>query len=118
METRPSEEERLQVGSFAAHSTRGVIRDPRMRRKAMLALLLLAVVMVIGGASVLRDFLNPREHGIRFILFWLACAWFTVTALLLALFDMLMVRADARKKESGLRKRIDGAPRDTSGEDI
>jgi hypothetical protein len=32
-------------------------------------------------------------------LYWLVCAWLTLTAILLALFDILVVRAQARKAE-------------------
>jgi hypothetical protein len=110
METRPPEQESLKVGSFATHSARGLIRDPQMRRKAMFTLLAIAVLMVIAGATILQDFLNPREHAIRFILFWLACAWFTITSLLLALFDALMSRAQARATQRMLREQMLGNP--------
>jgi hypothetical protein len=111
METGPPEgEESLKVGSFATHSARGVIRDPGTRRKTMFALLFVAVLMVIAGATVLQEFLNPREHAIRFILFWLACAWLTITSLLLALFDVLMARAQARAAQRMLREQMRGNP--------
>ncbi|MBA2271916.1 MAG: hypothetical protein H0W20_15170 [Chthoniobacterales bacterium] len=110
METGPPEEESLKVGSFATHSARGVIRDPRVRRKTMFALLAIAVLMVITGATVLQEFLNPRDHAIRFILFWLACGWVTITSLLLALFDVLMARAQARAARRMLREQMLGDP--------
>ena len=62
----------------------------------MLAVLILAVLMVISGSTFLEAALHPREHLMRFLLFWLICAWLTVTALLLALFDLLLVRAAGR----------------------
>ena len=55
-----------------------------------------AVLMLIAGTTFLQDLLNPREHAVRFIFYWLTCAWFTLGTLLLALFDALMVRAQAR----------------------
>ena len=117
METRPPDKN-FKVGSFAAHSARGIIRDAGTRRKMMFALLFVAVLMVITGASVLQDFLNPREHALRFILFWLACAWFTITSLLLALFDALMARAQARAARRALREQMLGTDdADGGGED-
>lgn len=58
--------------------------------------LLVAVVMLVAGLTVLRPWLNPQEHPWRFILFWFACAWETLLVLLLALLDLLLVRAQAR----------------------
>ena len=105
METRPKEKS-FSVPSFATHAARGVIRDPGTRRKAMFALLVVALLMVITGASVLQNFLDPREHPVRFILFWLACAWLTITSLLLALFDALVARTQARAAQRALREQM------------
>ncbi len=70
----------------------------------MLATLGVAVVMVIAGSTVLQDLLNHREHAVRFIAYWLTCAWFTIATLLLALFDALMVRAQGRAARRKLRE--------------
>ena len=108
-------EKNLRKVSFIAHATRGVIRDQGMRRKMMSALLVVAVLMLIAGSTFLQETLNPREHAVRFILFWLACAWFTVTALLLALFDALMVRAQGRAARKNLQQEF-SRPADGGGE--
>ena len=105
METGPKEES-FSVPSFATHATRGVIRDPRARRKTMFALLVIALLMVIMGTTLLQEILNPREHPVRFILFWLACGWLTITTLLLALFDVLLARAQSRAAQRALREQI------------
>ena len=76
----------------------------------MFALLFVAVLMVITGATVLQGFLNPREHALRFILFWLACAWFTITSLLLALYDALLVRAQGRAARKTLKEEVSQPP--------
>ncbi len=55
-----------------------------------------ALVLIVAGSTVLQDFLEPRQHTLAFIIFWAACAWLTVLALLLALFDLLIIRAEAR----------------------
>ena len=70
----------------------------------MFSTVAVAVLILIAGTTFLQDLLNPREHAIRFILYWLTCAWFTVAALLLALFDALMVRAQARAARKMLGK--------------
>ena len=58
--------------------------------------LVIAVVLMVAGLTVLRPWLDPHEHPWRFILYWLVVAWETVLVLLLALFDLLMVRAQTR----------------------
>src|SRR4051812_12572280 len=104
MEEPPEKE--LETVSFVVHATRGVIRDQRVRRKAMLVLLVLALLLVFAGATFLSELLNPHEHLGRFLFFWLACAWITLTAMLLAAFDLLVVRAEGRKAERALRQRF------------
>ncbi len=102
METRPNGKS-FSIPSFAAHATRGIIRDERARRRMMLGTLAVAAVMVIAGSTVLQDLLNHREHALRFIAYWLTCAWFTMATLLLALFDALIVRARGRAARRKLR---------------
>ena len=112
MENSP-DEKHLQTTSFVAHATRGVIRDQKTRRKAMLFLLALALLLLIAGFTFLQTALNPREHPWRVIFFWIVCIWLTFTALLLALFDLLVVRLQARRAERALREKFE-APRSTS----
>lgn len=113
----PAPEKNLQKVSFIVHATRGVIRDQSSRRKAMSATLAVAVLMLIAGSTFLQDWLNPREHAVRFILFWLACAWFTITALLLGLFDALMVRAQGRASREALSEKFARRASDPSQQD-
>src|SRR5215471_11635812 len=105
MENRP-EEKHLETTSFVVHATRGVIRDQRTRRKAMVVLLALAVLMLLAGFTLFQSALNPREHPWFVILFWVICVWLTFTALVLAIFDLLMVRAEARKAQLALREKL------------
>ncbi|MDQ6764581.1 MAG: hypothetical protein M3Z22_00535 [Verrucomicrobiota bacterium] len=76
----------------------------------MLALLATASVMLVAGLSLLKDLLDPREHASRYLLFWFVCGWLTVTAMLLALLDLLLVRKAARGRRETLRKNL-SAPR-------
>jgi hypothetical protein len=95
METGPPKKS-FRVVPFSIHATRGLLRDQRSRRKTMAISLLIAVLMLVAGLTFLRPSLDPHEHPWRFILFWFACAWETVLVLLLALLDMLLIRAQAR----------------------
>jgi protein-S-isoprenylcysteine O-methyltransferase Ste14 len=101
---------------FSIHATRGLLRDQRARRKIMAVSLVVAIVLLMAGFTVLRPWLDPHEHPFRFILYWLACAWETVLILLLALLDLLLVRAQARAARKALQEQIDRS-RDQAGED-
>lgn len=105
MENAP-ENKRLQWISFITQVARGAIREQKTRRKAMLGSLLLALILLIAGSTVLRPLLNPREHPGWFIIFWLVCAWITILAMLLALFDLLMLRLQKRAAEKLLQEQL------------
>ena len=111
MENSPDEKP-LKSVSFITHATRGVIRDQTIRRKAMFMLLVIALVLLFAGSTFLAPLIDPREHLFRALFFWFVCAWLTLTAMLLALFDMLMVRAKARQEQRALREEFsDGRDR-------
>jgi hypothetical protein len=105
METRPPEK-RLRIAPFAVHATRGLLRDQQSRRKTMAISLIIAVILLGAGLTVLRPWLDPHEHPWRFILYWLVCAWETLLVLLLALFDLLLVRAQQRAARKLLSKQF------------
>lgn len=104
METPPKKS--FWMVPFSIHATRGLLRDERSRRKTMAVSLLVAVLMLVGGLTFLRPWLNPHEHPWRFILFWFACAWETILVLLLALLDLLLVRAQTRAERKLLREQF------------
>jgi len=66
-----------------------------MRRQVMLYITGAAVIMVFAGSFIPSSW--AREHLILFSIYWLLCAWLTITGILLALFDILLVRAGAKK---------------------
>jgi uncharacterized membrane protein len=103
----PPEEKNLETVSFVVHATRGVIRDQKTRRKAMVFCLALAVLMLLLGFTVFQSAMNPREHPWFVILFWVACVWLTFTALLIAVFDLLIIRMEARRAQRALRERLE-----------
>src|SRR5437870_12553136 len=105
MENLP-DEKRLRTTSFVVHATRGLIGDQNTRRKAMLVLLMLALLLLISGFTFLQPALNPQEHSWRVILFWIVCIWLTFTAMLLALFDLLLLRLQARRAGRALREKL------------
>ena len=105
METPPPEK-RLRMVSFTVHATRGLLRDQQSRRKTMSISLIIAVILMVAGLTVLRPWLDPHEHPWRFILYWLACAWEIVLVLLLALFDLLLVRAQTRAAKTLLEEKF------------
>jgi hypothetical protein len=109
-------EKTLRTVSFVVHATRGLIRDQNIRRKTMFALLLVALVLLFSGSTLLAPLINPHAHPGWFIFFWFVCAWLTLTALFLAVFDMLVIRLQGRKAERTLREKFpdDATPSSSS----
>ena len=105
MDERPPEKP-LQVAPFTIHATRGLLRDPKLRRIMMAISVVIAVILLVTGLTVFRSWLSPHEHPWRFVLFWLACAWQTVLAILLALFDLLVVRVEGRAARKAFRDQV------------
>jgi len=80
----------------------------------MFILLLVAPVLLVSGTTFLQTTLNPRERPIWFILFWIVCGWLTVTALLVAMFDLLIVKLESRRAQRVLRRNLKtNSPRPT-----
>jgi protein-S-isoprenylcysteine O-methyltransferase Ste14 len=107
----------LRTFSFVIHATRGVIRDQNTRHKTMFAAVLVALGLLFSGSTFLRPALDPGVHPGWFIVFWFACAWITLLAALLAVFDMFLVRAQARAGEKLWRKEISQTPDSPSSRD-
>ena len=105
MENAP-QNKRLQWISFVTQVARGAIREQKTRRKAMFGSLLVALALLIAGSTILQPLLNPREHPGWFIIFWLVCAWITILAMLLALFDLLMLRLQRRAAQKILQEQL------------
>ena len=81
--------------------SRGLIRDQTARRQLMFYSILGALVMLFLGSAMLFPWL--RQNPILFIIYWALCGWVTVIAMLLAIFDLLIVRTTARRE----RKRLE-----------
>jgi hypothetical protein len=98
---------RLKVAPFAIHATRGLLRDQKSRRRTMAVSIAIAIILAVTGLTIFRSWLNPHEHPWRFIFFWLACAWETVLAILLAFFDLLLTRSQERAARRALREQLE-----------
>jgi hypothetical protein len=81
--------------------TRGILLDPRVRRWAMFVLLMVALVMLFAGNTFLAGNLSIPWV---FVIFWGICGWLTFTALMLALWDLLLLRVEARKERRRLEQ--------------
>jgi hypothetical protein len=84
--------------------TRAFIREQRLRRSMMFYTSLGSVLMLFVGAVVIDGTL--REKPVVFVIWWAVCAWLMLTSLLLALFDMLAIRAAARRARRDLARQI------------
>ena len=82
--------------------TKGMLRDTRLRRNVMLWVMAAALVMLFLGSWLLSDEW-ARRHVWLYFAYWAACAWLTVAGMLLAVFDMLVIRAAAK----AMRRRIE-----------
>ncbi|HEY2800675.1 MAG TPA: hypothetical protein VGI85_08785 [Chthoniobacterales bacterium] len=102
----PPNEKKLRIASFAIHAARGLVRDQSMRRKTMFTLTLVALVLLFCGATWLAPVLDPHARPGWFIFYWAVVAWITFTLVLLAVFDLLLVRAQGRKTQRSLAKEL------------
>jgi hypothetical protein len=89
---------------FSIHAAKGLLRDQRARRAIMAISLIITLALLVCGRTVLRELLDRHEHPGRFVLYWLICAWQTLLLLLLALLDILLAQAEARRARQQLRE--------------
>jgi fatty acid desaturase len=87
---------------FIIQISKGLIRDQRARRTLMFYNVLAVLVLIFMGATFLWSWL--REHPLIFIGYWGLCAWLTVLAMLLALYDLAKVRLEAKRERRRLEE--------------
>jgi hypothetical protein len=95
--------------------TRGILINPRSRRWAMFICISAAMVMLFAGATFLESIISTP---ITFLIYWGICSWLTLASLLLALWDILLLRTAARRQRRELEKQFtgrDGNPRNPDG---
>jgi len=90
--------------SLTVAISRGILRDLRMRRTVLFFVILSAIAMVFIGSTLLLGFLT--EHPGWFLLYWGGCLWLTLLSVLMALFDILMLRRAAQTERQRLKKTI------------
>ena len=61
----------------------------------MFWLIMVAMIMLFGGWVFLSEQWAP-EHPWLYIFYWLVCIWLTLAGMLLALLDLLIIRATHR----------------------
>lgn len=84
--------------------SRAMASDQSVRRRCMFSLLTAALVMVFLGSIVLWEFFV--DHPMIFAIYWLACGWLVVTAVLLAIVDILQIVRSSRAERRAEQKRI------------
>lgn len=89
---------------FIIQVSKGLIRSQQSRRMIMFYGVIFALVLLFAGATLLWNLL--REHPLIFLAYWAACAWITLLAVLLAIYDILRVRADARQALRRIQEEI------------
>lgn len=85
--------------------TKGFVRDPTARRKLMFWIMLAALLMLGFGTFFITD-QWMREHVWWGIGYWAVCGWLTLTAMLLAVMDILILRATQRALRRALEKKL------------
>ena len=95
--------------------TKGLLRDTRLRRNVMLWVMAVALVMLFLGSSLMSDDW-ARRHVWLYFAYWAACGWLTVAGVLLAIFDMLVIRAAAKAMRRWIEEDIAHIDAKTKGE--
>jgi membrane protein implicated in regulation of membrane protease activity len=92
--------------SLIIQITKGVIRDQSTRRALMFGVVLIALLMLFVGATFLSGHLAGKP--LMFIAYWVVCGWLTLLAVLLAIYDLVAVRAKAAHERRKLRQKVFG----------
>jgi len=92
--------------SFILLVTKGILRD-RVVRRQVLSWIVAAVLGVVAvGMFLLDEWL--AAHPLLFLLYWGGCLWLTATSGLLALYDLLALRAEAAREHRRIAAEIFG----------
>ncbi len=92
----------------------GLLFDLRVRRRMLFGTVLASVLMVFVGSAVLGKTLESRP--LWFALWWLACMGLTFFTILLALYDLLLVRKAAVIHRRALRAVLAARPPAKTGD--
>jgi hypothetical protein len=89
---------------FLIQVCRGIIRSQRVRRTLMFWDVLVVLVLMFLGSTFLWPWL--RGHPFIFLGYWGVCAWLTILAALLAVYDMAKVRLEAKHARDELKREL------------
>jgi hypothetical protein len=103
------------VTKFVISLSRAILRDQHARRQFMFYTVLMAMLMLFAGSTFLQQWL--REHVLLLLIYWAACGWLAITAALLAVFDLLIIRAAARAARRKLERRVLDEAKSKLGDD-
>lgn len=81
-----------------------VLKERRLRRNALFGLTLLTLLLVFGGTVFLGDGL--MKNPVAFLAFWGICFLMVGLVLLLALYDLLAVRKEHRRRVKDLERQL------------
>jgi hypothetical protein len=89
---------------FVIQVCRGIIRSQRVRRTLMFWDVVVVLAMMFLGSTFFWPWL--RQHPVLFLGYWAACAWLTILAALLAVYDMAKVRLEAKQAREELKREL------------
>jgi hypothetical protein len=84
----------------------GIARNQSQRRRAMFALTVAALLLLLAGVTALWNAFP--EHPLFFAIYWMACGWLSICVMLLAVYDLMMVVRRGRKEREAARREIFG----------
>jgi len=87
---------------FLIQVCRGIIQSRDVRRAVMFWDVLMVLVMMFLGSTFFWPWL--RERPLIFLGYWGICAWLTILATLLAVYDLAKVRLDAKRAHDELKR--------------
>lgn len=89
---------------FIIQVCKGIIRSRRVRRTLMFWDVLVVLILMFLGSTFFWPWL--RTHPLIFLGYWGACAWLTILAALLAVYDMAQVRLEAKRARDELKREL------------
>lgn len=81
-----------------------LLRDRQLRRQVMFYGMVGLVVQIAAGIAFFEAYLTERP--LLFGLYWLSCLAAVLFMMMMALYDFLMVRQEARLKERALEEEL------------
>jgi hypothetical protein len=82
---------------------KGLIRSHRVRRTIMFWDVIAVLVLAFLGSTFLWNWL--RANPVWFLSYWALCGWLTILAAVLAVYDMIRLRLEARRVEEQLHEK-------------